>query len=206
MDFKDFAPRFGFAYQAGSKLVIRGGYGFFYDDYAVHGFGGTSGSMYQPPFTWSSSITTPITSPTNRLEDGIPPVITIPVTEAGCFRERRLIYLYLSESLDEKNSYVQQRNLTVEQLLTKDLVLTASYVGNKGTRNMFRSDVNRAVPGPGDVQLRRPFPGWPGATAMFNDGQSNVQQPANEIAAAAGVWFQVPGWLHFCKIHGRWQG
>src|ERR1700687_5948257 len=56
--------------------------------------------------------------------------------------------------------------------MTKDVVLTASYVGNKGTRNMFRTDVNRPVPGPGDVQSRRPFPGWPAVTAMLNDGQS----------------------------------
>src|SRR5216684_3134211 len=139
-DFKDFAPRFGFAYQASSKFVIRGAYGFFYDDYAVHGFGGTSGLMYQPPFTWSSSITTPITQPTNRLEDGIPPVITIPVTNGRVLPVQGVLYTSTYQNPYGKNSYVQQRNLTIERQLTKDLVLTASYVGNKGTRNMFRSD------------------------------------------------------------------
>ncbi len=173
IDFGDVAPRFGFAYQVNSKFVVRGGYGFFYDDYAVHGFGGTSGLMYQPPFTWSSSITTPITSPTNRLEDGIPPVITIPVTNGAVLPVKGVLYTATYQNPYGKNSYVQQRNLTIEELVTKDLVLTASFVGNKGTRNMLRSDINRAVPGPGDVQLRRPFPAWPGVTAMFNDGQSS---------------------------------
>ena len=172
-DYKDFAPRFGFAYQASPKLVVRGAYGFFYDDYAVHGFGGTSGLMYQPPFTWSSSITTPIAQPTNRLEDGIPPVITIPVTNGRVLPVPGVLYTSTYQNPYGKNAYIQQRNFTLEQQLSKDLVLTASYVGNKGTRNMFRSDVNRAVPGPGDVQARRPFPGWPGVTAMFNDAQSS---------------------------------
>ena len=108
-DYKDFAPRFGFAYQVNSKLVVRGAYGFFYDDYAVHGFGGTSGLMYQPPFTWSSSITTPITSPTNRLEDGIPPVITIPVTNGRVLPVSGVLYTSSYQNPHGKNAYVQQR-------------------------------------------------------------------------------------------------
>jgi hypothetical protein len=172
-DYKDFAPRFGFAYQPNSRLVIRGAYGLFYDDYAVHGFGGTSGLMYQPPFTWSNSITTAIATPTNKLEDGIPPVITIPVTNGRVLAVPGVLYTASYQYPYAKNAYIQQRNFTLEQELTHDLVLTASYVGNKGTRNMFRTDVNRAVPGAGDLQARRPFPLWPGVTAMLNDAQSS---------------------------------
>lgn len=172
-DYKDFAPRFGIAYQVNSKFVVRAAYGIFYDDYAVHGFGGTSGLMYQPPFTWSSSITTPITTPANRLEDGIPPVITIPVTNGKVLPVAGVLYTSSYQNPYGKNAYVQQWNFTLERQLTKDLALTTSYVGNKGTRNMYRSDVNRAIPGPGDVQVRRPFPGWPAVVAMFHDGQSS---------------------------------
>jgi hypothetical protein len=172
-DYKDFAPRMGFAYQVSPKFVVRGAYGFFYDDYAVHGFGGTSGLMYQPPFTWSSSITTPITAPTNRLEDGIPPVITIPVTNGKVLPVAGVLYTTTYQNPYGKNAYVQQRNFTVENQLTKDLALTASYVGNKGTRLMYRSDLNQALPGPGDVQSRRPFPAWPQITSMFHEAQSS---------------------------------
>ena len=172
-DYKNLAPRFGFAYRATPKMVVRGAYGIFYDDYAVTGFGGTSGLMYQPPFTWSNSITTSITTPTNKLEDGIPTVISIPVTNGRVLPVPGTLYTASYQNPYGKNAYIQQRNLTVEQELTKDLVLTASYVGNKGTRNMYRSDVNRAVPGPGDLQARRPFPRWPSVVAMFYDAQSS---------------------------------
>jgi hypothetical protein len=172
-DFKDFAPRMGFAYQANSKFVVRGAYGFFYDDYAVHGFGGTSGLMYQAPFTWSSSITTPITTPTNKLEDGIPPVITIPITNGKVLPVQGVLYTTTYQNPYGKNAYVQERNFTLEDQLTKDLAVTASYVGNKGTRLMYRTDINQAIPGAGDVQARRPFPLWPGITAMLHDAQSN---------------------------------
>jgi hypothetical protein len=172
-DYKNFAPRMGFAYQVNSKTVVRGGYGFFYDDLAVHGFGGTSGLMYQPPFTWSSNIINSITSPTNRLGDGIPPTISIPVTNGKVLPVRGVLYSTTYQNPYGKNAYVQARNITIENQLTKNMALTASYVSNKGNRLMYRTDLNQPIPGPGDLQARRPFPLWPGIQSMFHDAQSS---------------------------------
>lgn len=172
-DFKDFAPRFGFAYQATPKLVVRGSYGIFYDNYSVDGFGGTSGLMYQPPFTWSSTINAPLATPINRLEDGIPPVIVIPVSNGRVLPVSTAPYTAAYEYPHERSPYVQQRNITVERELTKDLVLTASYVGNKGTRNMYTTNINQAIPGPGAIPPRRPFPDWPDISSQLDQGQSS---------------------------------
>ena len=173
IDFKDFAPRFGFAYQVNPKLVVRGSYGIFYDNYSVDGFGGTSGLMYQPPFTWSSTVNAPLATPLNRLEDGIPPVIVIPVTNGMVLPVAGAPYTAAYEDPHGRNPYVQQRNFTLEQELTKDLVLTASYVGNKGTRNMYTTNINQAIPGPGAIPPRRPFPDWPDVSSMLQQGQSS---------------------------------
>src|SRR5260370_4161849 len=102
--------------------------------------------------------------------------MTIPVTNGRVLPVPGVLYTYTYWVTYCKNAYIQQRNFTLEQQLSKELVLTAYYVGNKGTRNVFRSDVNRPVPGPGDVQARRPFPGWPGVTAYLNDSQSSYSR------------------------------
>jgi hypothetical protein len=174
LDAKDFAPRFGFAYQAAKNTVIRGGYGISYDDYAVHAFGGiTTGLMINPPFWRGQAIINSITTPTNRLQDGVPPVVSVPVSSGRVVPVPGLLYQTKYQNPYGKNSYVQQWNLTVERELVRDLLAAVSYVGNKGTRNMYSSNINQADPGPGAIAPRRPFPAWPDITTMYMDGLSN---------------------------------
>jgi len=174
LDGKNFAPRFGFAYQASKNTVIRGGYGIFYDDYAVHGFGGiTTGLMINPPFWRGQAIINPITTPTNRLEDGVPPVASVPIRNGRVLPVEGLLYQTKYQDPYGKNSYVQQWNLTVERQLAPNWLAAISYVGNKGTRNMYSSNINQAEPGPGPIAPRRPFPAWPDITTMYMDGLSN---------------------------------
>jgi hypothetical protein len=191
IDWKDFAPRGGFAYQVNQKLVVRGSYGIFYDNYSVDGFGGTSGLMYQPPFTFSNTINAPLATPVNRLEDGIPPVIIIPLTNGKVLPIAGAPYTAAYEAPYGRNPYVQQRNITLEQGLTKDLVLTASYVGNKGTRNMYTTNINQAIPGPGGIASRRPYPDWPDISSMLDDSQSsyNALQLKMQRRMANGFMF-----------------
>src|SRR5207245_1077522 len=51
---KNFAPRFGFAYQATSKLVVRGGYGIFYGSFENRG--GSPNLGYNYPFQFNFSF------------------------------------------------------------------------------------------------------------------------------------------------------
>ena len=174
LDGGNLAPRFGFAYQIAKNMVIRGGYGISYDDYAVHAFGGiTTGLMINPPFWRGQAIINAITTPTNRLEDGVPPVVSVPVSDGRVVPVPGLLYQTKYQNPHGKNSYVQQWNLTMEHELFTDLLTTITYVGNKGTRNMYTSNINQAYPGPGAVAARRPFPAWPDITTMFMDGLSN---------------------------------
>jgi len=65
---KNFAPRIGFAYQADSKLVVRGGWGIFYNGFENRGYSPNLGENY--PFQFDFNFTPP--------SDGIP------TTFAGC--------------------------------------------------------------------------------------------------------------------------
>jgi len=53
----NFAPRFGFAYQATSKLVVRGGFGIFYNGFENRGFSPNLGENY--PFQFNFNFTNP---------------------------------------------------------------------------------------------------------------------------------------------------
>lgn len=48
-------------------------------------------------------------------------------------------------------------NFTVQQQLTSTLALEVAYVGNVGRHLFEELNVNQAIPGPGDVDPRRPF-------------------------------------------------
>ena len=60
--------------------------------------------------------------------------------------------------INAKDGYVQQWNFYLERSVTEGLVVKAGYVGTKSTGlDAFRYN-NQPLPGPGDVQSRRPFP------------------------------------------------
>ena len=173
-DYKDFSPRLGFAYRLGSNTVVRGGYGLFYDDYAVQGFGGiTTGLMINPPFYRGQSIVNAITTPTNSISDGVPPVVSVPVVNGHVTPVAGVLFNTVYQNPYGPNAYDQQWNLTVEREFQKDYLASISYVGNKGTNNMYTSNINQADPGPGAIAARRPFPSWPDIPSMYMDGLSN---------------------------------
>src|SRR5207245_5163987 len=49
----NFGPRFGFAYQATPKLVVRGGFGIFYNGFENRGFSPNLGENYPFQFNFS---------------------------------------------------------------------------------------------------------------------------------------------------------
>ena len=53
----NFAPRLGFAYQATPKLVVRGGFGMFYNGFENRGFSPNLGENY--PFQFNFNYTSP---------------------------------------------------------------------------------------------------------------------------------------------------
>jgi Carboxypeptidase regulatory-like domain len=156
LDGNNFAPRFGFAYAAGPKMAIRGGYGISYFPDKFGATGGTLNNNY--PFISLQTVTPPsiyIPSPQYSISNGIPSPVIPNLNQASVPLIGSATYF----DPNYKLGYVQSWNLTVQRQLTKDTVLEVSYVGNKGTHLFGNNHINLnlPMPGPGAVIPRQPF-------------------------------------------------
>ncbi len=161
-NYKDFAPRLGFAYQLDPKTVVRGGFGVGYDM-------GTFGSNFghnvtqNPPVLTNQSL-----QPANNFSDVFTlsqgPTSPLPITVGsnGTFplpsginpKFRPQVFTPLA---------TYQYNLTAQRQLTSKIAVTAGYVGNLnrhgfiGTGQSINPNEAMFVPGVSNTNLDRPY-------------------------------------------------
>jgi hypothetical protein len=142
-DLNNFAPRLGFAYNAASKTVIRGSYGFFYDVPALNFMVANTGTPNSGSAGIHANPAGPdpvftITSNGVNIQPGqaIFPANVTP-TNVGAF----------GVSPDFRTPYVQNYNLNIQQQLSSKTVLQVGYVGSKGTKLSLLRSVNPTVGG-----------------------------------------------------------
>jgi Carboxypeptidase regulatory-like domain len=167
----DFAPRFGFAYSATSKLVVRGGYGIYFDVPNLNTFGsdspsngGAAGVQANPPvYTVSRSA--------YQIVYG-QPIFTnsnIPAPPYNLF----------SVSQNLKTPSIQNFDLNTQYQLSRGVVLQVGYVGSLGRNLLVTRDINQAAASPlgtqntlALAQLTRPFYSAYPQYAVINQVQS----------------------------------
>lgn len=191
-DTNNLAPRFGFAWdpQGNTKSVIRGGYGLFYSKpmYSTRAFLGSQppySNRFQQQFARASTNAGPTTL----------------ANAAASFPRPTLINVSQVPDRNFATGYMQQWNLSVERALAKDLALSVSYVGAKGTKLFSNRLYNYPRPG---AELGGSVPANRGANANigipeaggFRDGpppQIAVQGPAflrfDALPEAPGIFF-----------------
>lgn len=120
-NYKDFAPRVGFAWRVfgDNKTVLRGGYGRFIE--ALLAAGAIDGWAVE-----SSNLGTF----TNSLGTNGKPVYSLPYSFPSNISQPGTQYFDLASNLHYKDPYVQQWNLTLERDLGKGVGVRASYDGN----------------------------------------------------------------------------
>jgi hypothetical protein len=147
--YKQFAPRIGLAYSLDSKTVIRAAYGIFYAQGNALGLsGGTFNEGYNgtvdvnspnngitPAFVWGTGTLpgfTPSLAPTSFIGAG-----------SASASYSSLISLDKTDSLAP---YAQNYTFDVERQLPGQMVLSVSFVGNKGTHTASRVTNNDKMP------------------------------------------------------------
>ncbi len=147
-----FAPRVGFAYdpQGNGKTSIRGGYGIFNDTPRLVVYNIFPGRQ---PFAVGTVVTNPYS-----LSDpyrGQPAVVNALLNYPRGFPPGTTSAQFVtpvpvsSVSSGFTNGYVQQWNFNLQREVIKDFVVTAAYVGTKGTHLQIPEELNGApyIPG-----------------------------------------------------------
>ena len=133
-DANNFGPRFGFAYQASGKMVIRGGYGMMYPPSAMQA-SGTTGAGGMEGFRGSTSFHSTFDSMRTiyaRLSDPFPDGFNFPPGRSLGAATK------IGEGIGEsnfdayKNTLVHQWNLNIQHELPGNMVAEIGYLGNRG--------------------------------------------------------------------------
>ena len=152
-DGNNWAPRFGFAFQARPHTVIRGGFGVFYN---TQGNGSALFRLHrQLPFgpNYNASVNQFSATP-QRVQDGLPPIPSV---------DKNLVINNPSGSFNivppnYKTGYAMQGNLGIQQELPQwGLVLKGAYVVNLARQVDSNFNINTPDPGPGTPQSRYPL-------------------------------------------------
>jgi carboxypeptidase family protein len=201
-DWNNFAPRLGIAYLLNEKTTIRVGAGIYYSftDYPQY-FGDPAGNW---PFGFSDTVgplndfyvDAPFTNPfVNSPGATIP---TSPEGQGGYSINPRM-----------RTPYSSQWNFSIQRQLPSNLLLDLSYVGSNSVKLLQSRQENRAIPGPGPVQARRPNPKYTALTWDDNGPPSNYNGLSVKLQKrfSAGLSFLTSyTWSHNLDVYSTERG
>jgi hypothetical protein len=176
LDPRDFAPRFGFSYRATPKTVVRGGYGISYYT-GRYGFtGGTLSTQFPVIYNIQEGVTGDFI--VDGMWDSLPPVQIVAIPSNGRITPApNQGFFYIPQ--DNRYSYVQSFNLTVQRDLGHGIAFDAGYVGSVGRRLQYNLELNAAAPGTGSAGL--PLNVKFGRTASTQERAMGVNNSYNSL-------------------------
>ncbi len=160
-DKANWAPRFGLAYELTPRTVLRAAYGIFNASFLLTRH--EILSTFNAPALFIRSINTNLDVPNASFEQGFagPDLLGLGFGGNVTWAPRPFRNFH--------NAYVQMWNMGFQIGLSKDVMLDLAYVGSKGTHLTADTTQNLPLPGPGNLQARRPFPDH-GPITLFTDG------------------------------------
>ncbi|MBC7925935.1 MAG: TonB-dependent receptor, partial [Bryobacteraceae bacterium] len=156
-------PRFGFAWDlfGDGKTSVRGGYGVFFDTLRLVSINNFS---TRQPFTLGLTTNDPasLTDPYQNHPGNLQALLSFDNSSTANRAQRRFVRRVQMNSIDPDftTGYMQQWNLSIQRELFPSFVVTAAYVGSKGTHFQMTQELNPAtyIPGQstaGNIDQRR---------------------------------------------------
>ncbi len=152
-DYKDFAPRVGFALRLTDRptLVLRGGYGIYYDQLSGDLVEQTIG---QPPFAFTQSFSGAQNAAATFQQPyvpALPPDSAFPIFLPRCpptstnplCQSSGLTFFAVGRNLT--SPYVQQYDLNIQYEIARDLLWQVGYVGSRTTHQAGCLEFNQAL-------------------------------------------------------------
>ncbi len=147
IDKDNIMPRGGFAYKLGTKTVLRGGYGLFYN--YLEPLGDGEYLIGNPPNAYGVALASSATVPAVLLKNG-PPAGALDLNKAT-----GLTFVAYERRPDIGSG--QQWNFNIQRELAADWLLELGYSGSKGTHLLNRYEDNYSPAGPGNLNEKRKY-------------------------------------------------
>ncbi len=145
-NYNNFAPRFGLAYRASEKTVVRAGYGIsidpsFPDDKYAFNFPVKQNNAFNAVNTFSAA---------GSMAAGFAAPLVAAIPADGVIANAPVNQEYLYIPLNLKEAYLQSWNLAVQRALPANFTLEVAYVGNHAVGVLTRQNINSGlIPGAG---------------------------------------------------------
>ena len=156
-DRNNLAPRIGIAWNPLDSTVLRAAYGIYYD---VTMLEANSGLYFNPPY-FDLKLFFPSQFSLPRLSD--------PFSGAGFAPPASVNTL----QPNYRTGYAQHWHLGLERALPGKLAARVSYIGSKAAKLLRRRNLNQPAPGDGQVDFRRPLPGFSNIV-LFESGAAST--------------------------------
>jgi len=140
-DFNNFSPRLGFAWRpfGGTKTVIRGGYGMFYQGYLLQPVRQQLGGAF--PFTFNETFNSNV----NANNPTPPPTLQDPFPTVRSRTNGAGIQNVNGFDPDPPSAYMQNWSFTLERDLGQSQAIEIGYIGTKGTHLQRRYNLNQPI-------------------------------------------------------------
>lgn len=144
---RDFEPRIGAAYRAGSRLVVRGGFGISHTPFQDNNYAYNYPVRQNVAFNSLSSYTPAISSAGTiaNLTTGFPPAPTAAIPADGIITSPQVTSQWTVVNQHYKDPYVMSYNATLEEDLGRGWVASVAYVGNLGRQIPAYYNINAGV-------------------------------------------------------------
>jgi hypothetical protein len=179
-DHKNFAPRFGFAYQPSAGLVVRGGFGVFFDQINMNPF-----LDFRPPISAADGLEDNPVGPhavdsfsrnnynwqTAQIGGAsiFPGATTCSgnfATDPKCLSSSQIFNVF-SVNQNFRTPYFYNFNLNVEKSLGRSAVLQVGYVGSAGHKLSIMRDINQ------NLAFNAQYPNYGSIIQLNSIGNSN---------------------------------